>query len=256
MERTIESLAPGLTDCPAWPALKAKLMAIGLDGTNPYDALQRAFQAQPLDSATDAAAALSWRLQYEDSRSPGPLTGLPPVPAQLVQHPEWGRYFDRRIELLNRDADRCRAAAAMWTAETAPAWAARFAEHDRDLTGELAVWRAVNAAPDTDTRPTGPPRTDLAGWLAQPTQPRPANPKGCPRYFGLPQFLGPGARRQHRSPADARSAVAGARTAARERAPRQRRHHRPRPARRVRATTARRTTRSCAALAHRGRHRR
>jgi hypothetical protein len=110
---------------------------------------------------------LSWRLQYEDSRSPGPLPGLPPVPAQLAHHPEWGRYFDRRIELLTRDADLCRAAAAMWTAETAPVWAARFAGHDRDLTGELAVWRAVNAVPDTDTRPTGPPRTDLAGWRSQ-----------------------------------------------------------------------------------------
>jgi hypothetical protein len=55
----------------------------------------------------------------------------------------------------------------MWTAETAPAWATRFVEHDRDLTGELAVWRAVNAVPDTDARPTGPPRADLAGWRSQ-----------------------------------------------------------------------------------------
>jgi hypothetical protein len=55
----------------------------------------------------------------------------------------------------------------VWTAETAADWAARFAERDRDLTGELAVWRAVNAVPDTDTRPTGPPRMDFAGWRGQ-----------------------------------------------------------------------------------------
>jgi hypothetical protein len=134
---------------------------------NPYAALQRAIQGQPLDSATDAAAVLTWRLQYEESRSPGPLPGLPPVPAQLAQHHDWRRYFDRRLELLARDAACCRAEAAVWTADTAPEWAAPLAEHDRDLTGELAVWRAVNAVPDTDTRLTGPPRHDLPGWRAQ-----------------------------------------------------------------------------------------
>ena len=167
MEQTVESMAPGLTDCPAWPALPSRLMTIGLDHSNPYAALQSAVQAQPLDSATDAAAVLAWRLQYEESRVPGPLPGLPPVPTQLAQHPDWGRYFVRRAELLARDADRCRAEAAAWTAETAPAWAARSAGSDRKLTGELAVWRAVNAVPDTDTRPTGPPRQDLPGWRSQ-----------------------------------------------------------------------------------------
>ena len=165
MEQTVESITPGLTDCPAWPALRSRLMTIGLDDTNPYAALQRAVQAQPLDSATDAAAVLAWRLQYDESRAPGPLPGLPPVPTQLAQHPDWGRYFDRRVELLHRDAALCRAEAAAWTADTAPAWAAPFVE--RDVVGELAVWRAVNAVPDTDTRPTGPPREDLAGWRSQ-----------------------------------------------------------------------------------------
>jgi hypothetical protein len=35
---------------------------------------------------------------------------------------------------------------------------------ERDVVGELAVLRAVNSVPDTDSRPTGPPRQDLAGW--------------------------------------------------------------------------------------------
>ena len=165
MEQTVESITPGLTDCPAWPALRSRLMTIGLDDTNPYAALQRAVQAQRLDSATDAAAVLAWRLQYDESRAPGPLPGLPPVPTQLAQHPDWGRYFERRVELLRRDAGLCRTEAAAWTAETAPAWAAPFIEGD--VVGELAVWRAVNAVPDTDTRPTGLPREDLAGWRSQ-----------------------------------------------------------------------------------------
>jgi hypothetical protein len=88
MEHTVESMAPGLTDYPAWPALKSRLVSIGLNGANPSAALQRVLQARPLDSATDAAAVLGWRLQYEESRSPGPLPGLPPVPAQLAQHPK------------------------------------------------------------------------------------------------------------------------------------------------------------------------
>lgn len=114
-----------------------------------------------------ALEVLAWRLQYEESRAAGSLPGLPPVPAQLAEHPDWGRYFQRRVELLVQAAARCRAEAAVWTAEAAPTWAARFAGVDRDLTGELAVWRAVNAVPDTDTRPTGPPRSDLAGWRSQ-----------------------------------------------------------------------------------------
>ncbi|MGH8961963.1 MAG: hypothetical protein ACRDWT_12385 [Jatrophihabitantaceae bacterium] len=140
-------------------------MTIGLDDTNPHAALQRAGQAQRLDSATDAAAVLAWRLQYDESRAPGPLPGLPPVPTQLAQHLDWGRYFDRRVESLRRDAELCRAGAVAWTAETAPAWAAPFVE--RDVVGELGVWRAVNAVPDTDTRPTGPRCDDLAGWRSQ-----------------------------------------------------------------------------------------
>lgn len=122
-------------------------------------------QAQRLDSATDAAAVLAWRLQYDESRAPGPLPGLPPVPTKLAQHPDWGRYFDRRVELLHRDAALCRTEAAAWTVETARPWAAPFLEGD--LVGELAVWRAVNAVPDTDARPTGPPRKDLAGCRSQ-----------------------------------------------------------------------------------------
>jgi conjugative relaxase-like TrwC/TraI family protein len=165
MEQMVESMTPGLTDGPAWPALRSRLMTIGLDGVNPYAALQRAVQAQPLDSATDAAAVLAWRLQYDESRAAGPLPGLPPVPTQLAQHPDWGRYFDRRVEVLRRDAALCRAEAAAWTAETAPAWAAPVGEGD--VVGELAVWRAVNSVPDTDTRPTGPLRQDLAGWRSQ-----------------------------------------------------------------------------------------
>lgn len=165
MEQTVESIALGLIDSPAWPALRSRLMTIGLDDTNPYAALQRAVQAQPLDSASDAAAVLAWRLQYDESRAPGPLPGLPPVPTQLAQHPDWGCYFDRRVELLRRDAALCRTEAAAWTAETAPSSAAPFVEGD--VVGELAVWRAVNAVPNTDARPTGLPREDLARWRSQ-----------------------------------------------------------------------------------------
>jgi hypothetical protein len=91
-------------------------MSIGLDDANPYDALPRVFQAQPLDSAADTAAVLTSRLRYENSRSPGPLPGLPPAPAQLAQHPEWGSLLRptqrtgdprrRSVPRRRRDVDR------------------------------------------------------------------------------------------------------------------------------------------------------
>jgi hypothetical protein len=70
------------------------------------------------------------------------------------------------MELLARDVYRCRADAATWTCDTAPDWAVSLAE-DRQLTRDVAVWRAASAVRDTDARPTGPRREDLRGHLAQ-----------------------------------------------------------------------------------------
>ena len=53
----------------------------------------------------------------------GPLPWLPSVPRQLAEDDFWGRYFDRRHELIQRHGTAVRAAATRWTAETAPAWA-------------------------------------------------------------------------------------------------------------------------------------
>lgn len=248
MEQTVESLAPGLTDCTAWPALRSRLMTIGLDDTNPYAVLQRAVQAQRIDSATDAAAVLAWRLQSDESRAPGPLPGLPPVPTQLAQHPDWGRYLKHRVELLSRDANLCRTEAAAWTAETAPAWAAPFVEGD--VVGELAVWRAGQRDPrrrQSADRPSAP----RSHGMEKPTRPRPESREGGLRRYDLPQFFGTGTGRHYSARADTRRRLAPSRQAARTGRQRRPRRGSASPAGGHRATLARRATRRRAALASR-----
>ena len=92
----------------------------------------------------------------------GPLPWLPPVPRRLAEDDFWGRYFDRRDELIQRQGTAVRAAATSWTPQTAPAWAVPTLS-DPNLTRDLATWRAARDIPDTDLRPTGPPANDRAG---------------------------------------------------------------------------------------------
>jgi len=91
---------------------------------------------------------------------------LPPVPRQLAEDDFWGRYFDRRHELIERHGTAVRAAATSWTQEAAPAWAVPTLS-DPNLTRDLAIWRAARDIPDTDLRPTGPCANDRAGSRLQ-----------------------------------------------------------------------------------------
>jgi len=91
---------------------------------------------------------------------------LPPVPRQLAEDDFWGRYFDRRHELIERHGTAVRAAATSWTQQAAPAWAVPTLS-DPNLTRDLAIWRAARDIPDTDLRPTGPCANDRAGSRLQ-----------------------------------------------------------------------------------------
>ncbi|WP_375489903.1 MobF family relaxase [uncultured Jatrophihabitans sp.] len=162
-----EQVVPGVTDCDAWPTLQSQLIRIGLDGINPYAALHRAADSQDLDNADDPAAVLVWRLQPELRHDSSVVPALPAVPHNLDADDYWHRYFDRRRELIATHADDLRSDVAHWTPANAPTWAKGIIDRDRGLTADLAVWRAGHAVPDTDTRPSGPRRTDYAGWQAQ-----------------------------------------------------------------------------------------
>ncbi|MBE7188195.1 MobF family relaxase [Jatrophihabitans endophyticus] len=162
-----EQLVPGVVDCDAWPALRSQLVMIGLDGTNPYAALQRARDQQSLVGTDDVAAVLAWRLHPEQRPGTGPVPALPAVPRGLDADDYWHRYFDRRHELIDRHAGNLRDQVAQWTSATAPTWAAPLVARDRDLTADLAVWRAGHNIPDSEQRPSGVRRPDYAGWKAQ-----------------------------------------------------------------------------------------
>ena len=88
---------------------------IGLDGPNPYAALQRAADRQDLTGSADQAAVLAWRLQPEQRHDTTTVPALPAVPNDLDADAYWHRYFDRRRELIDRHASGLRDEVAQWT---------------------------------------------------------------------------------------------------------------------------------------------
>ena len=158
IENRADAAVPGITDCPAWPALNTHLQQLVLDGVEPYQLLRDEAALVRRDTAHDLAAVLADRLDARQ-RTGGPLAWLPPVPRRLAEDDSWSHYFDHRQDLIKRYGNAVRAAATRWTAEIAPAWA-RPTLSDPDLIRDLALWRAARAIPDTDPRPTGPPATD------------------------------------------------------------------------------------------------
>jgi AAA domain/TrwC relaxase len=149
---------PGITDCPAWPALNTQLQRLVIDGVDADQVLHNEAVLVRRDDSHDLAAVLADRLEARQ-RTAGPLPWLPPVPRRLAEDDFWSRYFDRRQDLIQRHGTAVRAAATRWTAEKAPAWAVPTLS-DASLTRDLAVWRAARDVSDSDLRPTGPPAKD------------------------------------------------------------------------------------------------
>jgi len=165
IEARAAATVPGITDCPAWPALNTQLQRLALNGVDAYRVLRDEAMFVRRDCTGDVASILASRLEA-NQRETGPLPWLPPVPRQLAEDDFWGRYFDRRHELIQRHGSAVRADATSWTPETAPAWAVPMLS-DSCLTRDLAIWRAARAVPDTDLRQTGPPANDRAGGYVQ-----------------------------------------------------------------------------------------
>lgn len=161
IEARAEATVPGITDCPAWPALNTQLKRHVLDRADADQVLHDEAMLVRRDRASDLAAILASRLEA-NQRETGPLPWLPAVPRRLAEDDFWGRYFDRRGELIQRQGTAVRAAATGWTADTAPAWAVPMLS-DPSLSRDLAIWRAARDVPDTDLRPSGAPANDHAG---------------------------------------------------------------------------------------------
>ncbi len=145
---------PGLIDEPAWPTLRAHLLALAAEtGEHPLLHLLTAASGRDLETAGDVAAVLYWRLPELTPTNPGPLPWLPGIPSTLHDHPVWADYLAKRSQLVADLADQVQDHACQ--GDGPPVWAAPGSHPSTALIGEIAVWRAANGINPRDPRPTG-----------------------------------------------------------------------------------------------------
>ena len=145
---------PGLTTEPAWPTLRAHLLALAAEtGKHPLRHMLTAASGRDLRTAGDMAAVLYWRLPELTPTDPGPLPWLPGIPPTLHAHPVWGDYLAKRSQLVADLADQVQDHACQ--GDGPPVWAAPGSHPSTALIGEIAVWRAANGINPQDPRPTG-----------------------------------------------------------------------------------------------------
>jgi conjugative relaxase-like TrwC/TraI family protein len=145
---------PGLTTEPAWPTLRAHLLALAAEtGEHPLRHLVTAASGRDLSTAGDMAAVLCWRLPALAPINPGPLPWLPGIPETLHDHPVWGAYLAKRSQLVADLADQVQDHACQ--ADAQPVWASPGSHTSTALIGEIAAWRAANGINPQDPRPTG-----------------------------------------------------------------------------------------------------
>ena len=145
---------PGLTAEPAWPTLRAHLLALAAEtGEHPLRHMLAAADGRELHTAGDMAAVLDWRLPEPTPTARGPLPWLPGIPPTLHAHPVWGDYLAKRSQLVADLANQVQDHARQ--SDGPPAWAAPGSHPSTDLVREIAVWRAANGINPQDPRPTG-----------------------------------------------------------------------------------------------------
>jgi hypothetical protein len=126
---------PGLTTEPAWPTLRAQLLALAAEtGKHPLSLMMTAGSGRDLRTADDMAAVLDWRLPALAPVDPGPLPWLPGIPEVLHDHPVWGRYLAKRSQLVADLAEQVQE-----QGDGPPAWAAAGSHSSTALVGEIAV---------------------------------------------------------------------------------------------------------------------
>ena len=183
LQVTAEQVLPGVTEAPAWPALRDRLTLLAAGGNDPAVALRQAVGQDELRGARDAAAVLDWRLtppaaapapsqapsDVTPTTTPAALPWLTTLPQQLATDPTWGPYLLARQAHATDLAAQLAGRARQWTPADAPAWAAPLlsTQTHPDLIGRVAVWRAARVVDDTDLRPTGAPADTAAERQAQ-----------------------------------------------------------------------------------------
>jgi len=170
---------PGLTTEPAWPTLRAHLLALAAEtGEHPVRQLLIAASGRELSTAGDMAAVLYWRLPELTPINSGPLPWLPGIPPTLHDHPVWHQYLAKRSQLVADLASQVHDHACRGDAK--PVWAALGSHPSTALFREVALWRAANGINPEDPRPTGGSQLETlpALWkqrldrhIARPTDP-------------------------------------------------------------------------------------
>jgi len=145
---------PRLTTEPAWPTLRAHLLAVAAEtGEHPLRHLLTAAGEGELRTAGDLAAVLDWRLAALLPTNPGPLPWLPDIPSTFCADATWGAYLAKRSQLVADIADQVQDHARQGDAR--PIWAPPGSHPSPTLIGEISVWRAANGTHPQDPRPTG-----------------------------------------------------------------------------------------------------
>lgn len=167
LDAAVETLAPGLSDEPAWPTLRAHLLLLGAAGENPVEALRAAAGDRELQSARDRAAVLDWRLDASGLRNAGagPLPWMPGIPARLAEDPHWGAYLSQRAHLVEQLAEQVHTRATEQS--SLPVWAQNGIRPEAATVADVEVWRAAMQVPVDDRRPTGAPQLQKASSTYQ-----------------------------------------------------------------------------------------
>ena len=163
---------PGLTTEPAWPTLRAHLLALAAEtGEHPLRHLLTAAAGRDLATAGDMAAVLYWRLPELAPTDPGPLPWLPGIPSTLHAHPVWGAYLAKRSQLVADLADQVQDHACQGDGPASLGTTGKPPEHRPHRRNRSMAGRQRHQSPRPATNRRNPTR-NAPGPLE--TTPRPA----------------------------------------------------------------------------------
>jgi hypothetical protein len=200
-----DQCVPGLTEEPAWPTLRAHLVALAAEtGKHPLRHMLTAASGRDLSHAGDMAAVLYWRLPALTPTNPGPLPWLPGIPETLHAHPVWGDW----------QSDPNWSPTSPTRSKTTPAKVTPSQSgHHREVTPAPSSGKSQCGAPPTASIPK---TRDQPEEMANSKHSRPSGNNASTGMSPMPptrqEMRGPTSERQHTPHLDAGTTKASART--------------------------------------------
>jgi hypothetical protein len=155
LENAAEEALPCMSDEPAWPSLRGRLLLLAASGSDLIPQLRTFADVRELESADDQAAVLGWRLDDTGNQNGlRPLPWLPAIPQRLHDHQTWGPYLAARARMVGELANRIRRSVG---ADRLPIWVGDdLGQPPSRLVEDIEVWRAAMGVSPDDQRRTGP----------------------------------------------------------------------------------------------------